>query len=507
MINANLNFNFYGIINCPFSAIITKENKTFNQPSFKQFGLSPSYKFLTVHAGYRNMQFSPYSLSGLTFLGGGIDINPSKSKFKFSAMYGRFSKAIPINYATSAVTQDPSYERWGYGGKITYKNHKQSIDLILFKAFDDKNSLPDTVSQTGITPQENLVLGLATRNNITDKLAINIDYTLSAYNSDIRQPETTLKNYKFANHLGPLFTPHNCSSFNKVIGINLNYQATRFSIGFDYRRIDPEYKSMGTTYLSNDSEDFTGQLSTCLFNSKLSLSGSFGYQHNNLDNNLESSNRRIIGSLNSTIVYSEALNFSVTYSNYSSKAEPTLQLMQDSIKFIQVTENIGFASNYNIGDENIKHGLSFYLNYQIANTLNQTATELIEDGTKISNTNVSYRLNLVKINMSGNVSLNYTDCKYASSSSKTIGPTFGFTKKFFDKKIQANLSYSVNKSLTPLSESLMNTLRFNVNFRYKEHHSCQFNNNLYFRNNNDIESNKTQKMQEYRSSLTYSYNF
>ena len=93
-LNANMTFNLYGIISLPFSGTLTKENKTFNQPSFNQFGMSPKYKNVTLHLGYRNMIFSSYSLSGLTFLGIGIEVISDDIPVSFSAMYGRFSKAV-----------------------------------------------------------------------------------------------------------------------------------------------------------------------------------------------------------------------------------------------------------------------------------------------------------------------------------------------------------------------------------------------------------------------------
>jgi predicted metalloprotease len=87
---ANINFNFWGVVDMPFSAYFAKKNVRYQQPSFQQFGMSPKYKAVTLHLGYRNMTFSNYSLAGLTFLGAGIEYNPKDYWLKASAMYGRF---------------------------------------------------------------------------------------------------------------------------------------------------------------------------------------------------------------------------------------------------------------------------------------------------------------------------------------------------------------------------------------------------------------------------------
>src|SRR5262245_28635010 len=47
----------------PFSFVIGKQQSSFMQP-FNQFGLSPTYKWITVHGGYRNLTYSPLTLAG-----------------------------------------------------------------------------------------------------------------------------------------------------------------------------------------------------------------------------------------------------------------------------------------------------------------------------------------------------------------------------------------------------------------------------------------------------------
>src|SRR5882762_8583109 len=59
--------SLYGM-QIPVSFVIGRQQSSFSQP-FNQFGLSPSYKWVTIHAGYRSLVFSPYTLAGHTFLG------------------------------------------------------------------------------------------------------------------------------------------------------------------------------------------------------------------------------------------------------------------------------------------------------------------------------------------------------------------------------------------------------------------------------------------------------
>ena len=53
--------------------------------SFIRFGISPYYKWIRLYVGHRSMQFSNYSLNGITFLRG---FEPNPGIFRLAAMYG-----------------------------------------------------------------------------------------------------------------------------------------------------------------------------------------------------------------------------------------------------------------------------------------------------------------------------------------------------------------------------------------------------------------------------------
>jgi len=73
-------------VSLPFTFTLCNYQRYFRQP-FNQFGLSPTYKWLTVHAGYRNISYSQFAMAGYTILGGGIKFKPKN--FKFALLYGR----------------------------------------------------------------------------------------------------------------------------------------------------------------------------------------------------------------------------------------------------------------------------------------------------------------------------------------------------------------------------------------------------------------------------------
>jgi hypothetical protein len=72
--SGNINFSLYGW-SVPLSFAYSNHRTTFQQP-FNQYSLNPTYKWITAHAGYTSMSFSPYTVSGHIFFGGGVDLAP-----------------------------------------------------------------------------------------------------------------------------------------------------------------------------------------------------------------------------------------------------------------------------------------------------------------------------------------------------------------------------------------------------------------------------------------------
>jgi len=512
-IDANLNITLFNIINVPLSAHYSKDNKTYSHPTYNYFGVSPSYKFITLHAGYRNMQFSNYSLSGLTFLGGGIEIAPEDSWVKFSAMYGRFAKAVPYRadtaYMPTASPFDvPGYERRGYGGKLTLGREKHSIDLILFKAKDNVNSIPDPGEESGIKPMENLIIGFSTRNKLTERISLQTEYNLSAFSRDIRVAERKSETFTYVNNVGNLFTPRYSSSVNSAYSMNLNYTGETFSAGIVYKHVDPEYRSLGTTYISNDLENIYLNVKKSFFNNGLSVSGNIGQERNNLSNNLAATDKRVIGSVNCNISLFNPLNLNVSYSNFNVNTTPIATTMQDTFKYVQVTENYAINTTYQLSGEKLSHNFNLNAMVQTVNTLNQNATIVTDLNTRIFNTSLGYNifLNIPKVNITTALNYNHFIPGGEMAETEGWGPTLGVNKSFLKSKLQTGLMYTYQENETKgTNVSQINIVRFNGSYKVTSHQRIRLSVNIMLRTNDNYE--KIINQEEYNARLTYSYMF
>ena len=134
-LSGRLNFSIFGVA-VPLSGTITSQNSDFTQP-YNRLSVRPSYKWAKAHIGYSNMTYSSYTLAGHTFLGGGLELNPKK--IRFAASYGRFATAVPLDVPTNQPFV-PSFDRFGYGGKIGYGDESNYIDFMYFTAEDRMDS-------------------------------------------------------------------------------------------------------------------------------------------------------------------------------------------------------------------------------------------------------------------------------------------------------------------------------------------------------------------------------
>jgi hypothetical protein len=510
MLNANLNFNLFGVLDVPLSATFSQQNRSYTQP-FNQYGISPRYKSVTGHFGYRSMQFSQFTLGGNIFLGAGIDIAPSTSFVKWSAMYGRFTKAVDTFATDGVISGQPAYERWGWGTKVTLGKElqKRSYDIILFNARDQATSISDAIADSfGLKPAENFVGGLVTRQAITEQLYFDIEYAMSAYTEDIRIQDSDLAKYKYANNLGPFLTTNVSTQVNKALLANLTYNAKLYQVRFSYRRIDPEYKTMGSVYLNNDIEDISGNLGWRMFKNKMNMSVGAGVQKNNLDDAQASKMNRFIGSVNWSYVVSQKLNLNATYSNFTSNTRMNYERISgnqlglnqniDSLRYNQITNSASAGINYNTGNQTIRHVVFTNGNYQKAN-------DTQENNSIFYNINSGYQFGLVPQGLNVTLSATYNNSDIKEINTKSVGPNLGVSKLLFKKKIRSTLgathlqTYS-NGDLTGTNSML----RFSNSYKKGKHHTVSMDLTYLTRS---VKAGTGTSFSEFRGSLIYGFTF
>jgi hypothetical protein len=501
VLNANLNFNLFNKISVPFSAVVTQQDKNFSngldkfsQP-FNQFGISPKYKWLTVHAGYRTLEFSEYSLSGAMFLGGGVEIMPDNSPWSGTALYGRFVKAVPKGGIDGVVVSLPAYERKGGGAKLSYSKNENTTEFSFMKLSDDIYSIPLDTDLT-VNPQENEILSLSTKQTVLKWLSVNGEFSYSMFTKNLYAETSHLERFTYVNQI---YTPRTSSQFNKALNIGADFSLSKYRFGLKYKRIDPDYKSLGAIFLTNDVEELSASSSFALLKNKLQSEISAGVQRNNLDQIQVVTTKRIIGSLSLNYTLSEKLNLGAGYSNFSSNTLPVRDAFNDSIRFVQLTQSGNFNSSYSFGSENMQQI------FTIAGSL-QESTGTSQQASTFYNAVGSYNLSLSSIAVSCNLSFIYNRMlNGAAGIAEGAGPQLNLRKGLLKNRLSVGCTGGVQRTYldgTPLTTNTSGG--FNINYSVDKRQSvrCDIN---YIERASQRTGYSTYK--EYRANLGYIYTF
>lgn len=506
-VNGNLNFDISGIYNIPLSFSYTNQDFGYSTPfKINRLSIHPSYKWITTHIGDVSMTFSPYTLSGHQFTGGGVDLTLN-GPFKISALYGKFLKATEYNQEIPEAI--PAYERFGYGFKTSYNFEKISIGLIFFSAKDDADSIQNLFPvELELTPKENTVVSAETNFTIFEKTKINLEYAISGITEDTQVSEPRTSSGVLSFLLNENLTTNYYNAFNA----HLDYPAGNGSVGVGYERIDPDYRTFGAYYFNNDLENITINASQNLFNSKLGININAGLQRDNLDNTKSSELQRIVSAFNITYTASDKLSVNAGYSNFQSYTNIRDQFDYinevdqfeniDTLNYRQISQNANLGVNYTLKKvENQQQAINVNLIYQSSD--NKQDGETIENGISnfyniTSGYTLSYPKNSLNFSLATNVSYNTV----GTTNNLTFGPTISATKSFFDKKLRANISSSYNAAFNNgEKQNDIYSIRLGGNYSFYESHNFNLNLLSLFRNTGTTNDN------DFTATLGYTYTF
>lgn len=452
--------SIYGIA-FPFSVVLSDQQKSYTQP-FNQYGISPTYKWATLHAGWRSIEFSPFSLAGHNFLGGGIELNPGKLRFGF--VYGRFSKAIEEDLNQPlALAQQPAYKRMVYSTKLGVGSEKNHFDLIFLKGKDDSASLYKRPTSILITPAENMVLAISSKFSFLKHFVIDIDASGSIFTRNVLSD--TLQNLKLGKYsfIKDIITLNASTRLSTATQGSLSYNASNYSVKVKYRRIDPDYNSMGAYYFETDVENYTLEGMLKLLKGQLQLSGSFGLQYDDLLREKEVRSKRKIGSAN---VSFNKPNYGIDlrYTNYGITQDRGLNPLIDMFRVARTNHNLSSVFRYNIPSETINHGFILVGNLQSLVDLNENTKPNSQSNSKT--VNFSYQIGFLKSLLNLNTNINYTIANVATGSSVFYGPTLGASQSFLKGSLNlgAALSYQLQENNHIETGSILNS---NINAAYQ----------------------------------------
>lgn len=490
-------------ITMPFSFVVSQKNESFRQP-FNQYGASPYYKWLKLHLGFRSLSFSDYSLNGHVFNGVGLEANPGN--WRLGGMFGTLLKPIPADSLSGFLIQ-PTYKRKGYSAKVGYGTSSNYVDLILFKGWDETSSIARPTDSAAINPQENLVFAIKTQQRFLSIFLFSLDLGLSGWTSNLFATGEAPEDIPLPGVISSLLKVNYSTRFTKAAKTSLSVRIKQVNLQLQYQRVEPDYQTMGAYFFNNDLENVTLSPSFSLLRRKMRVSGSVGWQRNNLFDDKSNQTNRRINSLQISYTPISKLSLSTSYTNYQINQQQIDIIRRDvidSLQLEQFSNNLSLNANYNFGDKVKRYAISAGFSQQSMSQTNNNETLGNNDSRSVS-PNFSFRFNNKETKWGYRASANYNNFQNSNINSLRWGINGNVNKSFADDKFSLNATTSYYSTKLD-GEKGGNTVRIGLrgDYRPADKHSIGFGTNFMKQGSSN---ERIQGFSEFLGSLNYSYAF
>lgn len=423
----NPTLNVYGV-QIPLDFVVSDQQRSIRQP-FNQFGLSPTYKWLTIHAGYRNLTWSPFTLAGHTILGAGFEVNSKKIHLGY--IKGRFNRATGIDQSLGTAVPF-SFDRSGFALKIGAGNDTTYFDASLVVARDDSGSISRSDRKAAgfsgalIRPAENAVFGFNTRQGLGTRrywyltAAGGVSIYTREPNSRLKLDNSDASQYIDA-FIGPFIAVNGSTEASTAWQAALAYQRHGQSCQISYRRVSPGFQSMGAYYFQDDVANLTIAPSLSLFKSRLRLAGSFGIQNDNLRKQKQLTSKRIIGSANASVELGPYLGVDVGYSNFTTDQQQAKAVaVADSFRLAQSTQSFSVGPRFVYMGPTLGHTVLLSADRSTLRALGNNPYDRRDEFTAL-NAFASYQLTLLKARLTLGATYSYTQLSLTTGHDENRG--------------------------------------------------------------------------------------
>jgi hypothetical protein len=484
----------------PFSFVWNKQQSSFSYPSFNQFGISPKYKWITAHFGYRSLRFGEYTLNGHTFLGAGVELTPGK--FRFGAMYGKFNQNSDNDpYMADSI---PRFTRMGWAAKVGYGTEKSFFDVSMLHVGDNTQNYHPPTHPSDPTPAENLVVGVTSKVSITSKFIFSFDGSISCFTRNVKDPSLIEISGFGTDLLKKLITINLSSTYYTALKTSLAYKfSDKVGAALEYRRIDPEYQSFGAYFCNNDVEMYSVNANANLLKNKLVFKGSLGWQHDNLGNTKKATSSKMVGSFAGTVNFNQNFGIDANYSNFSTNQRSGRSAIIDSLRLFQVNHNFSIMPRFTKVTTTTSHFVLFNFNrMQLDNKNKQSAQQ---SDTKTTILMANYNIGFLKSGLSLSMGLNYTSLENNMYQGAMYGGSMGLSKALLNNKLSINWNNSYMLNEIGGNESA--TLNSYLSVNYRPHPKHAFNIGVNYISNKYSDTTTTPSFNETRGEIRYAYSF
>lgn len=361
-LSAGLTVSLFNTVDIPISVTLSNQQLNFNRPNLQLYGLSPTYKWITVHGGYRAYSLSPYIMAGRYVLGGGIELRPGK--FHILVFYGNLLQDFNFTWFNERQSENriEQYSRRTLGGSIGIGQGRSRFEIQFLRSIDDTFS-PDQLfmDSIGLYPGANFAVGLVGSMALGKHVRVGGNLASSAVNYNLRAEELSESDresfwFGFASGLMPINTS---VRWTFAYDAYTEFMIKQSTLRLKFQHIDPEYTTFGVQFLPSNLRNYLTEVNTSLLKGKLNINASFGIQTTNTQNQFAGNERRTI--VNGFASYSPdpKWNFSGSYNNFNSNGNLSVVEFIDTLSLSNTSESYSASVGHSFGDAEKRHNIAF----------------------------------------------------------------------------------------------------------------------------------------------------
>lgn len=537
------------------------------------YGMTPTLegkkRSLKLHLGYSSMNFSPYTYSGMQFLGAGFEYQGRG--IRLSAFKGRFNRESYFmlwdhRSALQRYTDDllgfnpyevnsPQFRREVLAGKLGFGTKKSYFDLMFMRASDDKTSLPDTIyfksdallRDSVYKAKENLTIGASTRIQVDNWLILSGNIAMSLYTPDQNAPLINISNFGggaivekaqgIIDKVDEFFTLRSNMIARSAGDASVATNFKHFKNNITYRYIEADYTSLGVKNLLQNIRSLGDNGSLNMFTNHSNLTYALYLQRDNLNNKQEFTNQVGTYNVNWSNRIGEHFTLNLLYNGIKQDRLDGSSPVTDSCRIDQITHNFTGTPAVTWKHEDLTHTINANINWVEARNLNPDLDTLLLIGDAYTiTTGLGYQINLMKKGIIINTTFDYamSGSSYSVYDAYTLGA--GISYRLYQGRFvtwkcnyRGSLGYNVVKEqgdVNQISQAVANQSFYNrdlytiesmkewsynntlsLNFTTKTGHMAALRATLSNLSNREIIAQKVTTSAALRVTATYAYSF
>ncbi|MEL6989555.1 MAG: hypothetical protein AAGK97_17230, partial [Bacteroidota bacterium] len=361
------------------------------------------------------------------------------------------------------------------------------FNLIGFRAKDDISSADlSLIDPFLVRPEENVVIGTEFSISPIKEFRIYAHAAGSAITSN--QNSVPLDVPELTNRLANIedFYTLNITSKLQFAGdAGFEVKLKQFTIGGEYKRVDPFYKSLGTYYFQEDYENILVKLNFALAKNKVRFNGRGGIQRNNLAKLRNTTSTRRIANASLTISPSRAFAATARYSNFQTDRNPEVSNLNDSLRLTRTTAVYGGILRFQFGSKEMPNTITASGNYQnLEDVLDEQTRDL---GIDNYNANVTYGIQFRKSALNIAASFLYNQNNAGENENQRLGGNLRISKRLLDKKLSLNTAFGyMLNSINGVDDGNSITGRLGIRYKINPQYATTLNLNYLNRYQNPI---------------------